>query len=68
MFKSRFQKRNSVQRFKPLLKNMALGYIEKKNKKKITRWVYSRVLSRAIHKRILNHIKCGFSTSGAAFY
>ena len=31
MFKSRFQKRNSVQRFKPLLKNMALGYIEKKN-------------------------------------
>ena len=37
-----FQKRSSIQHFKPLLKNAALGYIEKQNKK-LTRWVYSRV-------------------------
>ena len=30
MFKPHFQKRSSVQRFKPRLKNAALGYIEKK--------------------------------------
>ena len=42
MSKPHFQKRNSIQHFKPLLKNAALGYIEKQNKK-LTRWVYSRV-------------------------
>ena len=36
MFKSRFQKRNSIQRFKPRLKNAALGYIGKNKNKKIT--------------------------------
>ena len=34
MSKPCFQKRNSVQRFKPRLKNAALGYIEKQKKKK----------------------------------
>ena len=43
MFKPRFQKRSSVQRFKPRLKNAALGYIGKNKNKKIIGWVYSRV-------------------------
>ena len=70
MFKPRFKKRSSIQPFKPLLINVALGYIEKKKipDGSIAAFFKKRSLSPTIHKRNFNPIKHGYSVGGVAFY